>query len=88
MDAAILQAPVFGNWLRDIAVLQLMEVLGSLMDAGYNLAEALGEAARPSATGPFGKACATCRTPFAAARNSAASWNATARCSRRSSANW
>jgi type IV pilus assembly protein PilC len=44
MDAAILDAPVFGHWLRDIAVLQLMEVLGSLMDAGYNLAEALGEA--------------------------------------------
>ena len=44
MDAAILRAPVFGNWLRDIAVLQLMEVLGSLMESGYNLAEALGEA--------------------------------------------
>jgi type II secretory pathway component PulF len=44
MDAAILNAPVFGHWLRDVAVLQLMEVLGSLMDAGYNLAEALGEA--------------------------------------------
>jgi type IV pilus assembly protein PilC len=44
MDAKLLQMPVFGNWLRDIAVLQLMEVLGSLMDAGYNLAEALGEA--------------------------------------------
>jgi type IV pilus assembly protein PilC len=44
MDAAILRTPVIGNWLRDIAVLQLMEVLGSLMEAGYNLAEALGEA--------------------------------------------
>ncbi len=44
MDAAILRAPVFGHWLRDMAVLQLMEVLGSLMEAGYNLAEALGEA--------------------------------------------
>jgi type IV pilus assembly protein PilC len=44
MDAAILRTPIFGNWLRDIAVLQLMEVLGSLMEAGYNLAEALGEA--------------------------------------------
>jgi type IV pilus assembly protein PilC len=44
MDAALLNAPVFGPWLRDIAVLQFMEVLGSLMDAGYNLAEALGEA--------------------------------------------
>jgi len=44
MDAAILRTPILGNWLRDIAVLQLMEVLGSLMEAGYNLAEALGEA--------------------------------------------
>jgi type IV pilus assembly protein PilC len=44
MDAKILKMPVFGHWLRDIAVLQLMEVLGSLMEAGYNLAEALGEA--------------------------------------------
>ena len=44
MDAAIIRAPVVGPWLRDVAVLQLMEVLGSLMDAGYNLAEALGEA--------------------------------------------
>jgi type IV pilus assembly protein PilC len=46
MDAKILQMPVFGHWLRDIAVLQLMEVLGSLMEAGYTLAEALGEAAQ------------------------------------------
>lgn len=43
MDGAILRWPVLGNWLRDIAVLQLMEVLGSLLDAGYTLAEALGE---------------------------------------------
>jgi type IV pilus assembly protein PilC len=46
IDAKILQMPVFGHWLRDIAVLQLMEVLGSLMEAGYTLAEALGEAAQ------------------------------------------
>lgn len=44
MDASIIKAPIIGPWLRDMAVLQLMEVLGSLMDAGYNLAEALGEA--------------------------------------------
>src|SRR3954451_14305130 len=44
MDAALLRAPVFGHWLRDISVLQLMEILGSLMEAGYNIAEALGEA--------------------------------------------
>jgi type IV pilus assembly protein PilC len=46
MDARLLRLPVLGPWLRDLAVLQLMEVLGSLMDAGYNLAEALGEAAQ------------------------------------------
>jgi type IV pilus assembly protein PilC len=46
MDAKLLQLPGIGHWLRDIAVLQLMEVLGSLMDAGYTLAEALGEAAQ------------------------------------------
>jgi type IV pilus assembly protein PilC len=46
MDAKILQLPIFGHWLRDVSVLQLMEVLGSLMEAGYNLAEALGEAAQ------------------------------------------
>jgi type IV pilus assembly protein PilC len=46
MDATILKLPVLGNWLRDVAVLQLMEVLGSLMEAGYTLAEALGESAQ------------------------------------------
>jgi type II secretory pathway component PulF len=46
MDAYILRLPVVGNWLRDIAVMQLMEVLGSLMEAGYTLAEALGESAQ------------------------------------------
>src|SRR3954471_6995414 len=44
MDATLLRAPIIGHWLRDIAVLQLMEILGSLMEAGYNLSEALGEA--------------------------------------------
>jgi type IV pilus assembly protein PilC len=46
MDAAILNIPVLGGWLRDVAVLQLMEVLGSLMEAGYTLAEALGESSQ------------------------------------------
>jgi type IV pilus assembly protein PilC len=46
MDGAILNLPVLGGWLRDVAVLQLMEVLGSLMEAGYTLAEALGESAQ------------------------------------------
>lgn len=43
MDRSLLNWPVVGHWLRDIAVLQVMEVLGSLMDAGFTLADALGE---------------------------------------------
>jgi len=43
MDRSMLSMPLFGNWLRDIAVLQLMDVLHNLMAAGYTLAEALRE---------------------------------------------
>lgn len=43
MDRSMLKMPLVGNWLRDIAVLQLMEVLHNLMAAGYTLAEALLE---------------------------------------------
>ena len=43
MDRSMLRMPLFGNWLRDIAVLQLMDVLHNLMAAGYTLAEALRE---------------------------------------------
>ncbi len=43
MDRSMLRLPLFGNWLRDMAVLQMMDVLHSLMAAGYTLAEALGE---------------------------------------------
>lgn len=45
IDRALLRAPLFGNWMRDMAVLQLMEVLHSLMAAGYTLAEAVRETA-------------------------------------------
>lgn len=45
MDDAILKLPVVGPWLRDVALLQMMEVLGDLLSAGFTLAEALGEAA-------------------------------------------
>jgi len=45
MDEAVLNLPVIGNWLRDVALLQMMEVLGDLLQAGFTLAEALGEAA-------------------------------------------
>jgi len=46
MDRSLLGWPVVGPWLRDIAVLQVMEVLGNLMDAGFTLADALGETAQ------------------------------------------
>lgn len=45
IDRALLRAPLVGNWMRDMAVLQLMEVLHSLMAAGYTLAEAVRETA-------------------------------------------
>jgi type IV pilus assembly protein PilC len=45
MDQTLLQAPMFGRWLRDIAVLQLMDALNTLMTAGFTLAEALRQTA-------------------------------------------
>lgn len=44
MDAGCLRLPLVGDWIRDVAILELMEVLGNLMEAGFTLAEALGEA--------------------------------------------
>ncbi|QDT68591.1 Type II secretion system protein F [Planctomycetes bacterium MalM25] len=45
MDTNLLKVPLVGPWLRDISLLQLMEVLGSLMESGFTLAESLEEAA-------------------------------------------
>lgn len=45
MDLAILRSPLVGKWLRDIAVLQMMNVLNSLMTAGFTLAESLKQTA-------------------------------------------
>ncbi len=45
MDCWLLRVPMLGHWLRDLAVLQLMDVLGNLMEAGFMLAEALGACA-------------------------------------------
>ncbi|MEN1680109.1 MAG: type II secretion system F family protein [Planctomycetota bacterium] len=44
IDGQLLKLPLIGDWLRDIAVLEFMEVLGNLMEAGFTLAEALAEA--------------------------------------------
>jgi len=41
MDRAMLQLPLIGPWLRDLAVLQFMDVLGVLLDSGYTVVEAL-----------------------------------------------
>jgi type IV pilus assembly protein PilC len=45
MDHAVLRTPVFGKWLRDMAVLQVMDVLNNLMTAGFTLAESLRQTA-------------------------------------------
>ncbi len=44
MDQMILKLPILGKWLQKIAVLNLMDVLGNLLDAGYTIAEALAVA--------------------------------------------
>jgi type IV pilus assembly protein PilC len=46
MDRIVLRVPIFGNLIRDMAILQLMEVLHNLMAAGYTLAEAVRETAQ------------------------------------------
>lgn len=45
MDQWLLHMPLAGRWLRDIAVLQLMDALNTLMTAGFTLAEALRQTA-------------------------------------------
>lgn len=46
MDKLVLRVPIFGKLIRDMAILQLMEVLHNLMAAGYTLAEAVRETAQ------------------------------------------
>ena len=41
MDRLLLKLPLIGRWLRDIAVLQFMEVLGVMMESGFKLVDAL-----------------------------------------------
>ncbi len=42
MDTWLLKLPVLGQWFKNIAVLQFMEVLGNLMESGFTVVEALG----------------------------------------------
>ncbi len=45
MDELVLRTPMFGRWFRDMAVLQLMDALNTLLTAGFTLAEALRQTA-------------------------------------------
>lgn len=45
VDKGLLRIPGIGPWCRDIAVLQFMEVLGTMMESGFNVFEALGVSA-------------------------------------------
>lgn len=45
MDRRLIRTPWIGKWLRDIAVLQVMDVLNNLLNAGFTLADALHETA-------------------------------------------
>ena len=41
IDEAFLKTPVLGTWLRDFAMLQFMDSLGTMLQSGYKLADAL-----------------------------------------------
>ena len=45
IDGALFRLPIFGPWMRNLSVLQFMEVLGNLLEAGFNVVEALQVAA-------------------------------------------
>lgn len=45
IDRFLLTLPLLGRWLRDIAVLQFMQVLGTMIESGFKVADALGLAA-------------------------------------------
>lgn len=46
LDAYLLRFPLIGETLRNMAVLQFMEVLGNLIEAGFTVADALRSCAR------------------------------------------
>ncbi|MCH7729634.1 MAG: type II secretion system F family protein [Planctomycetes bacterium] len=46
MDRLLLKMPVVGDFLRNLAVLQFMEILGNLMEAGFTVVDALQACSR------------------------------------------
>lgn len=45
IDAGLLHIPIFGAWLRDVAVLQFAEAVSSMVECGYKPVDAVGIAA-------------------------------------------
>lgn len=43
MDRFILRLPLIGPWLVDIAMLQFMDALGTMLESGFHLADALAQ---------------------------------------------
>lgn len=41
IDRMLLKTPIVGLWVRDIAVLQFIEVLGTMMESGFKVVDAL-----------------------------------------------
>lgn len=41
IDRALLRVPLIGDWLRNLAVMQFMDVFGDLMESGFRVVEAL-----------------------------------------------
>lgn len=41
MDKAVLRLPLIGPWLVDMAMLQFMDALGTMLESGFHLADAL-----------------------------------------------
>ncbi|MCA9191956.1 MAG: type II secretion system F family protein [Planctomycetales bacterium] len=46
IDRNLLNVPLLGGWLKNLAVLQFVETLGSLLESGFNLVDALPAAAK------------------------------------------
>ncbi len=46
IDRALLRAPVFGELMRNLAVLRLMDVFGNLLESGFTVVEALSLSSR------------------------------------------
>ena len=46
IDQAVLRLPLLGNWLRNMALLQFIEVFGNLVESGFTVVESLRVSAR------------------------------------------